>query len=116
VYAGPRPPTDADLLSWWHTNHYEPATRFSFRPDDQLLIVPRACLAAFAQELSSEELGASHAVSPEMRVAEHADRRGVRFELLAMPCVLAKHAAHKAAFGRSDVRVPRMTIRTEPLD
>ena len=120
--SGPDAPTDPDLLSWWDGSQYTPAERADFTPDDQLLLVPKACLEIFARVASQEEL---HELAQrgfgELRGCEQRlrciwlERRALPFSCVAMPCVLMKHAEHKAAFGRRDAPTPALVWRSHDL-
>jgi hypothetical protein len=122
TYKGPRPPADPNLLSWWDQSSFAPSpTLGSFVPDDQLFVVSRTCADDFARAPTPEELrlmqkaanGATFGM--EAQVGALMRHRGVELRCTAMPCVLMKHEALKARYGR-DAPPPLCTYRAEPSE
>lgn len=117
---GSRPPADAHLLSWWDASSFAHSpTPDNFVPDDQLFIVPRACADAFTRTPTPEETefmqkaanGATFGM--EVQLGALMRHRGVELSCTPIPCVLMKHAALKARYGRNELQ-PMCVYRAEP--
>ena len=114
TYFGPSEPHDPDLFSWWHDSHFQVAATVDILPDDQFLIVPHACLATFTRRISEAEFAALEGLGPEQSVeALMRKHRNLPFTCMAIPCVLQKHAALKAAAGKEQ-RL-RIIHRSNPI-